>query len=74
MGKASYSGERKASVGAQHAAPAYEQIFSGSNGAGETPVPIPNTAVKPCSADGTAPSRGGRVGRRREYIKNVDEL
>lgn len=28
-----------------------------------TPVPIPNTVVKPHSADGTAASRGGRVGR-----------
>ncbi len=32
--------------------------FSGSDSAGETPVPIPNTAVKPCSADGTASLRG----------------
>jgi hypothetical protein len=29
--------------------------LSGSNGGGATPVPIPNTAVKPSSADGTAP-------------------
>ena len=28
-----------------------------------TPVPIPNTAVKPLIADGTTSSRGGRVGR-----------
>src|SRR5258708_36235372 len=28
--------------------------FSGGSGEGETPVPIPNTAVKPLSADGTA--------------------
>jgi hypothetical protein len=26
---------------------------SGGHGGGETPVPIPNTAVKPASADGT---------------------
>jgi len=26
---------------------------SGRHGEGETPVPIPNTAVKPFSADGT---------------------
>ena len=26
---------------------------TGDNGEGETPVPIPNTAVKPFSADGT---------------------
>ena len=29
--------------------------LSGGNGGGVTPVPIPNTAVKPSSADGTAP-------------------
>ena len=28
--------------------------FLGDHGEGETPVPIPNTAVKPLSADGTA--------------------
>ena len=28
--------------------------FSGGSGEGVTPVPIPNTAVKPLSADGTA--------------------
>src|SRR4028118_1005543 len=28
--------------------------FSGGCGEGDTPVPIPNTAVKPLSADGTA--------------------
>src|SRR5262249_39566302 len=38
---------------------------SGGDGGGETPVPIPNTAVKPSSADGTAWSPCGRVGRRR---------
>jgi hypothetical protein len=27
--------------------------FSGGNGGGATPVPIPNTVVKPSSADGT---------------------
>ncbi len=31
-----------------------EYKLSGGNGGGETPVPIPNTAVKPSSADGTA--------------------
>ena len=30
------------------------QGFLGDHGEGETPVPIPNTAVKPFSADGTA--------------------
>jgi hypothetical protein len=28
--------------------------FPGDNSGGETPVPIPNTAVKPSCADGTA--------------------
>jgi hypothetical protein len=32
----------------------FEIEFSGDSGEGETPVPIPNTAVKPLSADGTA--------------------
>src|SRR4029453_285517 len=43
----------------EHASP------SGGDGGGDTPVPIPNTAVKPSSADGTAWSPCGRVGRRR---------
>src|ERR1700726_2444974 len=30
-----------------------ERTISGGHGGGETPVPIPNTAVKPASADGT---------------------
>ena len=38
---------------------------SGRHGGGETPVPIPNTAVKPSSADGTVRSLYGRVGRGR---------
>src|SRR6184192_1659875 len=42
---------------------------SGGESGGETPVPIPNTAVKPSSADGTARSPCGRVGRRRIYSK-----
>ena len=45
-----------------HAGPATRQalitdltsILVGGNGAEDTPVPIPNTAVKLCSADGTA--------------------
>src|SRR5215207_11331380 len=32
----------------------FKLLFSGDCGEGETPVPIPNTAVKPLSADGTA--------------------
>src|SRR3981081_1824691 len=31
--------------------------FSGGHGEGETPLPIPNRAVKPLSADGTWPAR-----------------
>src|SRR5438105_9999310 len=31
--------------------------FSGGYGEGETPLPIPNRAVKPLSADGTWPAR-----------------
>ena len=32
---------------------AVERTVSGGHGGGDTPVPIPNTAVKPTSADGT---------------------
>ncbi len=32
----------------------YVYQLPGGYGGGETPVPIPNTAVKPSSADGTA--------------------
>ena len=32
----------------------FETSFSGVSSEGETPVPIPNTEVKPLSADGTA--------------------
>ena len=39
--------------------------ISGGYGVGETPLPIPNRAVKPHSADGTWPFGPGRVGRRR---------
>ena len=42
--------------------------FLGGDSEGETPVPIPNTAVKPSTAHGTATSRGGRVGRRRDLF------
>ena len=37
--------------------------ISGDNGVSVTPVPIPNTMVKPHSADGTAWETEGRVGR-----------
>ena len=32
----------------------FRQLHPGDHGGGVTPVPIPNTAVKPSSADGTA--------------------
>ena len=35
---------------------------SGDDGGGATPVPMPNTAVKPSSADGTCPE-GDRESR-----------
>ena len=42
---------------------------------GETPDPIPNSAVKPSCADGTWALCPGRVGRRRdEYEKPRDSL
>ncbi len=34
--------------------PIFQIEFLGDHGEGETPVPIPNTEVKPFSADGTA--------------------
>ena len=37
----------------QCAAEEAERTVSGGHGGGETPVPIPNTAVKPARADGT---------------------
>ena len=37
----------------QCAADVVERTVSGGHGGGETPVPIPNTAVKPARADGT---------------------
>ncbi len=37
---------------------------AGDNSGGDTPVPIPNTAVKPARANGTNAQLGvGRVGR-----------
>ena len=38
------------------------QEIKGDSSKGEPPLPIPNRAVKPLSADGTA-QPGGRVGR-----------
>src|SRR5438445_11703221 len=36
-----------------------QEEISGDHSGGETPVPIPNTAVQPTSADGTALATGG---------------
>ncbi len=44
------------------------QDFPGAYSAGATPFPIPNRAVKPRCADGTA-FRGGRVGRCQETLQ-----
>src|SRR5690554_4009999 len=46
--------------------------LSGGYGEGVPPVPIPNTEVKPFSADGTWGFPPGRVGRCR--IKNTTHL
>ena len=35
----------------------FPEFHPGDHGGGVTPVPIPNTAVKPSSADGTASAR-----------------
>ena len=42
---------------------------AGGNSVGVTPVPIPNTAVKPHRANGTAGLSGGRVRRRQLHIE-----
>ena len=47
---------------------------SGGYGGGDIPVPIPNTAVKPTSADGTWGSPPGRVGRRRDFSKSPHQM
>ncbi len=43
----------------------FERKVSGDHSGRVTPVPIPNTEVKPASADGTWGRLPGRVGRRR---------
>ncbi len=40
----------------------------GAHSVGETPVPIPNTAVKPGSADGSVAQRHARVGRCQDSV------
>src|SRR5450631_3973931 len=47
-----------------------ERKVSGGYGGGDIPVPIPNTAVKPTCADGTWGFPPGRVGRRRDFLKD----
>jgi hypothetical protein len=46
------------------------RTFSGGDSGGVTPDPIPNSAVKPSSADGTIESLYGRVGRCRILLFN----
>ena len=45
--------------------------FSGGCIGRVTPVPIPNTEVKPTGADDTASFRCGKVGSRRIYFKKA---
>ena len=49
-------------------------MVSGGYGGGDIPVPIPNTAVKPTSADGTWGSPPGRVGRRRDFLNGPHHM
>ena len=46
--------------------------FAGCYSEGETPDPIPNSAVKTLSADDTA--TGGKVGRSRYFFQTVIQL
>ena len=41
----------------------------GDHSGGVTPVPIPNTEVKPSNADDTASRRGGKVGSRQAFFE-----
>lgn len=41
----------------------------GAHGARETPVPIPNTAVKPCSGYNTSTFSGGKIARCQTIVK-----
>jgi hypothetical protein len=43
----------------------------GAYGPGETPVPIPNTAVKPRRANGSKLLRLARVGRRQDTVLEI---
>ena len=46
----------------------FELGFPGDHSEGATPVPIPNTEVKPLSAENTALSGRGKIGHRRDLI------
>ena len=48
--------------------------FSGGCIGRATPVPIPNTEVKPTGADDTAPFRCGKAGSRRDHIERKAPL
>ena len=49
-----------------------ERTVSGGHSGGETPVPIPNTAVKPARANGiTGGGPPGRVGRCRDFLYEI---
>ena len=48
--------------------PDQQKTVAGGNSVGVTPVPIPNTAVKPHRANGTAGLSGGRVRRRQLHL------
>src|SRR6267143_950588 len=51
--------------------PMQSPTFSGGYIGGVPPVPIPNTAVKPSRADGTARFPCGRVGRCRNFFPDA---
>ncbi len=46
-----------------------KNVFPTVHRAGATPVPIPNTEVKPRFGDGTAGFPGGRVARRWDFLE-----
>ena len=52
-------------AGAGRPQPAAGSRLLGDHSEGDTPVPIPNTAVKPIGADDTAAFSCGKVGSRR---------
>ncbi len=49
----------------------FPALCLGASSGGGTPVPIPNTAVKPSSADGSELLRLARVGRRQDTVLEV---